>query len=54
MIDVSDIPAAIEGDEVEVFGKHLPVEHLAKALHTIPYEIFTGISARVKRIYFQV
>ncbi|MEL6924347.1 MAG: bifunctional UDP-N-acetylmuramoyl-tripeptide:D-alanyl-D-alanine ligase/alanine racemase, partial [Bacteroidota bacterium] len=44
MIDVSDIPEAMEGDEVEIFGRHLPVEQLAKQLNTIPYEIFTGIS----------
>ena len=53
MIDVSHIPEAHEGAEVEIFGIHLPVENLAQSLNTIPYEIFTGISTRVKRIYFQ-
>jgi len=53
MLDVSHIPKVAEGDEVEIFGPHLPVEQLAAQLNTIPYEIFTGISSRVKRIYFQ-
>jgi alanine racemase len=42
-----------EGDEVVVFGKEIPVQELAQKLGTIPYEIFTGISERVKRIYYQ-
>ena len=53
MIDVTDILEATEGDEVEIFGSHLPVQSLAKVLNTIPYEVFTGISERVKRVYFQ-
>ena len=53
MIDVTDILEAIEGDEVEIFGSHIPVQELANVLNTIPYEIFTGISERVKRVYFQ-
>ncbi len=53
MIDVTDIPEAKEGDEVEVFGKHIPVQELAKATDTIAYEIMTGISQRVKRIYVE-
>jgi alanine racemase len=53
MIDVTDIPEAKEGDEVEVFGKHIPVQELAKATGTIAYEIMTGISQRVKRIYVE-
>jgi len=42
-----------QGDEVIVFGDQIPVRELADKLHTIPYEIFTGISERVKRIYYQ-
>ncbi|MBS3776667.1 MAG: alanine racemase, partial [Bacteroidales bacterium] len=42
-----------EGDEVIVFGDEIPVGELADKLNTIPYEIFTGISERVKRVYFQ-
>lgn len=53
MLDVTDIPEAMEGDEVEVFGKQVPVQELAKATGTIAYEIMTGISQRVKRIYVE-
>ncbi len=53
MIDVSHIPDAQEGDVVEIFGEHVPVEQLAKACDTIAYEIFTGISERVRRVYVQ-
>ncbi|RMG82570.1 MAG: bifunctional UDP-N-acetylmuramoyl-tripeptide:D-alanyl-D-alanine ligase/alanine racemase [Bacteroidetes bacterium] len=53
MIDVSHIPEAEEGDEVVVFGQKPTVGDLARQLNTIPYEIFTGISRRVKRVYFQ-
>ena len=52
MIDVTDIPCH-EGDSVEIFGSHLRVEQLAQWLDTIPYEILTGVSQRVKRVYYQ-
>ena len=52
MIDVTNIPCK-EGDIVEIFGNELPVARLAEWLDTIPYEILTGVSQRVKRIYFQ-
>ena len=52
MIDVTDIPCK-EGDTVEIFGYDLPVTFLSDILDTIPYEVLTGISNRVKRIYFQ-
>jgi len=42
-----------EGDEVIVFGENLSVTDLAKKAQTIPYEILTGVSQRVKRIYFE-
>ena len=51
MIDVTDI-ACREGDSVEIFGPQLPVTQLAEWLDTIPYEVMTGISTRVKRVYF--
>lgn len=51
MIDVTDCPTAAVGSEVEIFGPHQPVEALADVLGTIPYEILTSISPRVKRIY---
>lgn len=52
MIDVTGIDCH-EGDSVEIFGDHLPVTELSDAIDTIPYEVLTGISNRVKRIYFQ-
>ncbi|GAB1405389.1 bifunctional UDP-N-acetylmuramoyl-tripeptide:D-alanyl-D-alanine ligase/alanine racemase [Lentimicrobium sp.] len=52
MLDITGI-AANEGDEVVVFGKEPSITELARSIKTIPYEILTGISRRVKRIYFQ-
>ncbi|WP_455509962.1 bifunctional UDP-N-acetylmuramoyl-tripeptide:D-alanyl-D-alanine ligase/alanine racemase [Butyricimonas paravirosa] len=52
MIDVTDTNAAT-GDEVEIFGKNILVTELAEQLGTIPYEILTGISHRVKRVYYK-
>ncbi|MDR0693884.1 MAG: bifunctional UDP-N-acetylmuramoyl-tripeptide:D-alanyl-D-alanine ligase/alanine racemase [Prevotellaceae bacterium] len=52
MIDLSGITAQ-ENDEVIVFGDAQPVTEVAKNLETIPYEVFTNISRRVKRSYFQ-
>ena len=52
MIDVTGIPCK-EGDSVEIFGDHLPVTVLSDVLGTIPYEVLTSISTRVKRIYYQ-
>ena len=52
MIDVTDIPCQ-EGDAVEIFGNELPVTKLADWLDTIPYEVLTSVSERVKRVYFQ-
>ena len=52
MIDVTGIDCH-EGDSVEIFGDNLPVTVLSDVLDTIPYEVLTGISNRVKRIYFQ-
>ena len=50
MIDVTDIDCH-EGDSVEIFGPSLPVTQVAEWLGTIPYEVMTGISTRVKRVY---
>lgn len=50
MIDITGIRAS-EGDDVIVFGKALPIQHLAESIHTIPYEILTSTSERVKRIF---
>ncbi len=51
MLDITGIQAS-EGDEVIVFGDNLyPLEKLASAMQTIPYEVLTGISHRVKRVF---
>ena len=52
MIDLTGIEAK-EGDDVIVFGKEFPITKLAAQLETIPYEILTSVSRRVKRVYFQ-
>jgi Alr-MurF fusion protein len=52
MLDLGDL-AAREGDEVIVFGDENPVSEMAATLSTIPYEVFTRISERVKRVYIQ-
>lgn len=52
MIDVTDIDCK-EGDKVEIFGDDLPISILSGILGTIPYEILTSISTRVKRVYYQ-
>lgn len=52
MVDITNCNIH-EGDEVIVFGKERSVTDLAKKLNTIPYEIFTSVSTRVKRVYFQ-
>lgn len=53
MIDVTDIEGIAENETVTVFGSGLPVETVASWAGTIAYEILTGISQRVKRIYYQ-
>ncbi len=50
--DSPDSPEISEGDEVIVFGDAYPIAQLANDLDTIPYEILTNISGRVKRVYF--
>ncbi len=51
-IDVTGLKV-VEGDDVIIFGEELPVTEMADALGTIPYEVFTAVSQRVKRIYYQ-
>ncbi|HLP11307.1 MAG TPA: bifunctional UDP-N-acetylmuramoyl-tripeptide:D-alanyl-D-alanine ligase/alanine racemase [Flavobacteriales bacterium] len=51
MVDVTDIPHTQLDDEVIVFGHGLPVTQLAEWIGTIPYEILTSVSTRVKRVY---
>lgn len=52
MIDVTGMQVT-EGDEVIIFGKDNPITELARDMETIPYEVLTGISRRVKRVYYQ-
>ena len=52
MVDVTDIPNVKEDDEVLIFGQALQITDIASRIQTIPYEIMTGISQRVKRVYF--
>lgn len=52
MIDVTDADCSV-GDSVEIFGDNIPVVELADKLGTIPYEILTSISTRVKRVYYR-
>lgn len=52
MIDVTDIDCR-EGDQAIIFGDELPITKLSDMLGTIPYEVLTSISARVKRVYYQ-
>lgn len=51
MVDITGIDAN-EGDEVLIFGEELPIGDLAAALDTIPYEILTNVSERVKRVFY--
>ena len=51
MIDVTDIECK-EGDTVEIFGPQLPVTTIADWLETIPYEVLTSVSERIKRVYY--
>ncbi len=52
MIDVTGLQVSV-GDEVELMGEHILVSDMADTIGTIPYEILTGISQRVKRVYLQ-
>lgn len=52
MIDITDIPCK-EGDRVEIFGENISVQEIAQRLDTIPYEVLTSISNRVKRVYYR-
>ena len=51
MIDVTGIDCK-EGDTVEIFGPNLPATQIAEWLDTIPYEVLTSVSERIKRVYY--
>jgi len=50
MVDITGIDAQV-GDEVIIFGADPTITEQAKAIHTIPYEILTNVSTRVKRVF---
>ena len=52
MLDITDIEEVQEGDDVVIFGEDLPVQEVAALMGTIPYEIMTSVSQRVKRVYY--
>lgn len=52
MVDVTDTDCSV-GDRVELFGPNVPVADIAETLDTIPYEVLTSVSGRVKRIYYR-
>ena len=52
MIDVTDVDCKV-GDSVEIFGNETPLQRLADVLDTIPYEVLTSVSPRVKRVYYR-
>lgn len=52
MVDITDIEGVKEGDEVIVFNDELTISELAAKTGTIPYEILTSVSKRVKRVYY--
>ena len=51
MVDVTDLPQCTPGDEVELFGPHIPVAEIAEKAGTIAWEVFTSITPRVVRNY---
>lgn len=51
MVDVTDLPEATDGDEVELFGNHILASEVAEKADTIAWEIFTRITPRVTKIY---
>lgn len=52
MLDIGDIPAEA-GDLVEIIGPNISLVEMAEQMHTIPYEVLTGISQRVQRLYVE-
>jgi alanine racemase len=46
-VDVTDLPEVAVGDPAELWGRQLPVEEVAAAAGTVPYELLCGVSQRV-------
>ena len=53
MADITDLPEVEPGMEAEIFGHHISLREVAAAMETIPYEVLTGISQRVRRVYLE-
>jgi len=53
MVDLTDLPDVREGDEVEIYGAHTPMDEAARLTDTISYELACAVSKRVPRIYFR-
>ena len=51
VVDVTGVDVKV-GDDIVIFGENPPITEIAKAIGTIPYEVLTSISRRVKRIYY--
>ncbi|MEA5258911.1 bifunctional UDP-N-acetylmuramoyl-tripeptide:D-alanyl-D-alanine ligase/alanine racemase [Arcicella aquatica] len=54
MVDITDVPNVQEGDEVIIFNKELTITELSQKINTIPYEVLTSVSERVKRVFYQL
>ncbi len=52
MVDAGACPDLRPGDDAEVFGPRLPLDTVARRMGTIPYEVLTGVSSRVQRVYW--
>ena len=52
MADITHIDNVADGDECEIYGKEISIIEAAKKIGTIPYELLTRISSRVKRLYY--
>jgi alanine racemase len=52
MVDISSVDAKIN-DTVEIIGQNQPMDVFAKAMDTIPYEVMTGLSRRMHRVYVE-
>ncbi|GMQ30056.1 bifunctional UDP-N-acetylmuramoyl-tripeptide:D-alanyl-D-alanine ligase/alanine racemase [Algoriphagus confluentis] len=52
MVDISQIPEVREGEQAIIYGEGIPLRDLADRIGTIPYELLTNISSRVKRVYY--
>jgi Alr-MurF fusion protein len=52
MVDISSVNAKIN-DTVEIIGQNQPMEVFAKSMETIPYEVMTGLSKRMHRVYIE-